>query len=147
MEEAVHDFSDRDGLYGSRHLAQKLAANADVSRVRGLFLLDVIGYRDLKVARETGSSRSLQNDIAQAANRLGYAPYFFRYDANITDDHESFIMVGVPAVDVVDAQYGRTGMGEFAHTSADTMDKVSQRSFEIAGRTILLTVERLDDQK
>jgi glutaminyl-peptide cyclotransferase len=63
----------------------------------------------------------------------------------------SFIKVGIPAVDVVDAQYGRMGpgfdsMGEFHHTNADTMDKVSAHSLEIAGRTILLTVELLDKQ-
>jgi hypothetical protein len=35
-------------------------------------------------------------------------------------------------------------MGEFHHTNADTMDKVSQRSLQVVGRTILLTVELLD---
>ena len=152
LEEAVHTFDGNDGLYGSKHLAQKLAANGETSRIRGLFLLDMIGYKDLSVARETGSSRRLQNDVAQAANRLGYARYFFRYDANIIDDHESFMRVGVPAVDIVDAEYGRMGagfdsMGEFHHSNADTMDKVSQHSFEVVGRTILLTVELLDEQQ
>jgi len=151
LEEAVHAFDGKDGLYGSRHLARKLMANGTISRIRGVFLLDMIGYKNLSVAREMGSSRSLQNYIAQAANQLGYAQYFFRYDANITDDHESFIQVGIPAVDVVDAEYGRTGagfdsMGEFHHTNADTMDKVSQHSFEVVGRTILLAVELLDEQ-
>ena len=152
LEEAVHVFDGKDGLYGSKHLAQKLAADGEIPRIRGLFLLDMIGYKNLSVAREIGSSRSLQNYIAQAANRLGYSQYFFRYDANIIDDHESFIRVGVPAVDVVDAEYGRMGagfdsMGEFHHSNADTMDKVSQHSFEVVGRTILLTVELLDEQK
>jgi len=151
LEEAIHDFKGNDGLYGSRHLAQKLAANGSVSRIRGLFLLDMIGDKELNVARETGSSSSLQVFIAQAANQLGYAGYFFKYDANIIDDHVSFIKVGVQAVDVVDAEYGRMGpgfdsMGEFHHTNADTMDKVSQHSLDVVGRTILLTVELLDQQ-
>jgi Zn-dependent M28 family amino/carboxypeptidase len=151
LEEAIHDFKGDDGLYGSRHLAQKLAANGSVSRIRGLFLLDMIGDKELNVAHETGSSSSLQVLIAQAADQLGYAGYFFKYDANIIDDHVSFIKVGVPAVDVVDAEYGRMGpgfdsMGEFHHTNADTMDKVSQHSLEVVGRTILLTVELLDEQ-
>lgn len=151
LEEAIHDFKGNDGLYGSRHLAQKLAANGSVSRIRGLFLLDMIGDKELNVARETGSSSSLQVFIAQAADQLGYAGYFFKYDASIIDDHVSFIKVGVPAVDVVDAEYGRMGpsfdsMGEFHHTNADTMDKVSQHSLEVVGRTILLTVELLDKQ-
>ena len=151
LEEAINNFKGDDGLYGSRHLAQKLAANGTVSRIRGMFLLDMIGDRELNVARETGSSSSLQVFIAQAADQLGYGEYFFKYDADIIDDHMSFIKVGVPAVDVVDAQYGRMGpdfdaMGEFHHTNADTMDKVSQHSLEIVGRTILLTVELLDKQ-
>jgi hypothetical protein len=36
------------------------------------------------------------------------------------------------------------GMGEFHHANTDTMDKVSRSSLEIAGRTVLLTVELLD---
>jgi len=151
LEEAIHDFRGDDGLYGSRHLAQKLAADGIVPRIRGLFLLDMIGDKDLKVAREMGSSRALQNFISQAASQLGYARYFFQYEGSIIDDHVSFINVGVPAVDVVDAEYGRMGpnfdsMGEFHHTNADTMDKVSQHSLEVVGRTILLTVELIDQQ-
>ena len=67
----------------------------------------------------------------------------------IIDDHVSFLDAGIPAVDVVDAEFGRMGpafdgMGEFHHANTDTMDKVSQKSLEIVGRTILLTVELLD---
>src|ERR1700674_75166 len=151
LEEAIHSFGGNGGLYGSRHLAQKLVGNGMVSRIRGLFLLDMIGDKDLNVARETGSSGWLQNFIAQAANLLGYTRYFFQYETSIIDDHISFIQVGVPAVDVVDAEYGRMGvrfdaMGEFHHSNADTMDKVSQHSLEVVGRTILLTVELLNAQ-
>jgi glutaminyl-peptide cyclotransferase len=152
LEEAIHSFGGDDGLYGSRHLAQKLAAAGMVSRIRGLFLLDMIGDKDLNVARETGSSGWLQNFIAQAANQLGYSQYFFRYETNIIDDHVSFLDVGIPGVDVVDAEYGRMGvrfdsMGEFHHSNSDTMDKVSQHSLEVVGQTILLTVELLDSQR
>jgi len=149
LEEALQSFTDDDGLYGSRHLAQKLAANGTAPRVRGFFLLDMIGDKDLGVARETGSNRPLQDVIAKAAAQLGYSQYFFRYEAGIIDDHVPFIRAGIPAVDVVDARFGRMGpgldgMGEFHHSNADTMDKVSQRSLEVVGRTILLTVELLD---
>jgi len=152
LEEAIRDFTTADGLYGSRHLAQKLAANGIASRIRGFFLLDMIGDKDLNVARETGSSRWLQDLIAQAAKQLDYSSYFFQYETGIIDDHVSFIRVGVPAVDVVDARYGRMGagldgMGEFHHSNADTMDKVSQHSLEVVGRTVLHTVELLDAQK
>jgi Zn-dependent M28 family amino/carboxypeptidase len=149
LEEAINSFTGDDGLYGSRHLAQKLAANGTRSRIRGFFLLDMIGDKELGVARETESDRKLQDFIARAAAQLGYGQYFFQYDVGIIDDHVPFINAGIPAVDVVDARFGRMGpafdsMGEFHHANTDTMDKVSQRSLEVVGRTILLTVELLD---
>jgi glutaminyl-peptide cyclotransferase len=150
LEESVAGgFSGDDGLYGSRHLARVLSSSGVVPRIRGLFLLDMIGDKDLNVARETGSNRALQDNISEAARDLGTSQYFFQYETGIIDDHASFIKVGIPSVDVVDAEYGRMGpefdsMGEFHHANTDTMDKVSQHSLEIVGRTILYTVELID---
>ncbi len=149
LEEAINSFTGDDGLYGSRHLAQKLASNGTSSRVRGFFLLDMIGDKQLGVARETESNRQLQEVIARAAGQLGYGQYFFQYDVGIIDDHVPFIQAGIPAVDVVDARYGRMGptfdsMGEFHHANTDTIDKVSQHSLEVVGKGMLLTVELLD---
>ena len=142
-------FVDNDGLYGSRHLAKKLKDDGRSSRIKGFFLLDMIGDKDLNVARETQSTRPLQDVIATAAKQLGYSRYFFQYEMGITDDHVEFLNVGVPAVDVVDAQFGRMGpqfdgMGEFHHANTDTMDKVSRSSLEIVGRTVLMAIELLD---
>ena len=152
LEEAIKDFDDNDGLYGSKHFAQRLKAEGLVPRVRGFFLLDMIGDRDLGVARETQSNAMLQGIMARAADELGYQQYFFQYEMGITDDHVSFLEVGIPAVDVVDAMFGRMGpqfdgMGEFHHANTDTMDKVSARSLEIVGRTMLRTVEMMDAGK
>ena len=149
LEEAVVDFTEADGLYGSRHLAATLRADGLVPRVKAFFLLDMIGDKDLHVTRETQSTPWLQDVIARAARQLGYAEYFFRDEMGITDDHVPFLAIGIPAVDVVDANFGRMGpefdsMGEFHHANTDTMDKVSARSLEIVGRTMLLTVELLD---
>ena len=149
LEEAIEAFQGDDGLYGSRHLAVNLKAAGVVPRIKGLFLLDMIGDKGLDVTREDGSSRWLQDLIAQAATQLGFSQYFFQDSVEIIDDHVSFANVGVPVVDVVDAQFGRMGpgfdgMGEFHHANTDTMDKISQTSLDIVGKTILLTVELLD---
>jgi Zn-dependent M28 family amino/carboxypeptidase len=155
LEEAIKDFDDTDGLYGSKHFARRLRDEGLVPRVRGFFLLDMIGDKDLGVCRETQSNAALQGIMARAATELGYRQYFFQYEMGITDDHVSFLQVGIPAVDVVDAMFGRMGkdpatgkdfdgMGEFHHANTDTMDKVSQRSLEIVGRTMLRTVEMMD---
>jgi glutaminyl-peptide cyclotransferase len=142
-------FEGEDGLYGSRHLAAKLKADGRAPRVRAFFLLDMIGDRALDVNREPQSTSWLQDFMAQAAKQLGYSRYFFQYQVPITDDHVSFLNVGVPAVDVVDAHFGRMGvrfdsMGEFHHATTDTMDKVSRASLEIVGKTMLFTVSMLD---
>jgi Zn-dependent M28 family amino/carboxypeptidase len=149
LEEAISSFTEDDGLYGSRHLAAKLTAQGLPPRIRGFFLLDMIGDKDLSVAREMGSNRRLQDSISRAAAQLGYSKFFFQYESDIIDDHVPFIRAGIPAVDVVDAEYGRMGdgfdsMGEFHHANTDTMDKVSEHSLEIVGKTILLTVELID---
>jgi Zn-dependent M28 family amino/carboxypeptidase len=153
VEEGTFDTFDGhpDGLYGSTHYAQKLASSGLVPRIKGFFLLDMIGDKGLNIARESQSTRWLQDFISQAAKQLGYPQYFFQYATAITDDQVSFLNVGVPAVDVVDAEFGRMGptfdgMGEFHHANTDTMDKVSQKSLEIVGRTILLTLELIDAQ-
>jgi len=153
FEEAVNSFFDANdgGLYGSKHLAQELKANGTVPRVKGFFLLDMIGDKDLNITRETNSARWLQDYIYQAAAQLGYSQYFFKYEESIIDDQQSFLDVGIPSVDVVDAMYGRMGrgfdnMGEFHHAVTDTMDKVSVHSFEVVGKTILRTVEMIDSQ-
>ena len=109
----------------------------------------MIGDKDLGVGRELKSTRWLQDFITTAAKQLGNSQYFFQYETEIIDDHVSFLNVGIPSVDVVDAKFGRMGpsfdgMGEFHHANTDTMDKVSQRSLEIVGRTILRAVELLD---
>ena len=153
LEEAIEAFQGDDGLYGSRHFAQKLKAAGLAPRVKGFFLLDMIGDTDLGVTRETSNSDpGLQLIMAKAADELGYKRYFFQYESAIIDDHVSFHDVGIPSVDVVDAEFGRMGptfdgMGEFHHSNTDTMDKVSARSLEIVGRTMLRTVEIMDGSK
>ncbi|HXE31849.1 MAG TPA: M28 family peptidase [Terriglobales bacterium] len=151
LEEAVKAFVGDDGLYGSRHLAQKLAKEGIVPRVKGFFLMDMIGDKALNVDKESSSASWLQDFIASAAKQLGYGQYFFQYSTQIIDDQVSFANVGVPVVDVVDAEFGPMGpkydsMGEYHHTNQDTMDKVSEHSLMVVGRTILLTVEMLDKQ-
>lgn len=151
LEEAIQSFTDDDGLYGSRHLAQKLAAEGLVPRIRGFFLLDMIGDKDLNVDKESTSAGWLQDFIAAAAAKLHYSQYFFQYSTAIIDDQQSFANVGIPVVDVVDAQFGPMGagynsMGKYHHTNQDTMDKVSEHSLQVVGQTVLLAVEMIDGQ-
>ncbi|MGH9487329.1 MAG: M28 family metallopeptidase [Terriglobales bacterium] len=149
FEEAVKSFQGSDGLVGSRQLAKKIAAEGLVPRIRGLFLLDMIGYKDLSIDKESSSTPWLQAFIMAAAKKLGYQQYFFKYSTEIIDDQDSFANVGIPVVDVVDARFGPMpgdGMGAYHHTDQDTMDKVSAHSLKVVGRVVLQAVEMLDRQ-
>jgi hypothetical protein len=54
----------------------------------------------------------------------------------ITDDHSPFLRAGVPSVDLIDWSYS-------GHDVSDRLDKLSQRSLDAVGETIVATVRRL----
>ena len=59
-----------------------------------------------------------------------------------SDDHIPFMQRGVPSADLIDFDYGYNNV--FWHTPQDTVDKLSPKSLEIVGSTILETVNILD---
>lgn len=143
-EEAVQQWSATDGLYGSRHLAEKWQRAGLLTKIKGLLLLDMIGDADLNIDRETNSTSWLQDMVYQAATKLGHQSYFFGRSLAIDDDHLPFVQLGVPSVDIIDMNYGPND--SYHHTPKDTIDKVSPRSLEIVGNTVMETIRLLDEQ-
>lgn len=141
-EEAVQQWSRTDGLYGSRHLAQKWQGAGMLTKIKAFILLDMIGDADLNVERESNSTSWLQDLIYQAARNLGHQSYFFGRSIGIDDDHRPFIELGVPSVDVIDMNYGPND--SYHHTPKDTIDKVSAKSLGIVGDTVLEAVALLN---
>jgi Zn-dependent M28 family amino/carboxypeptidase len=141
-EEAFAQWSATDGLYGSRHLAQKWAADGTLAKIRALINVDMIGDRDLGIFLEANSSAWLRKLVWQAARDLGYARHFLDAESFIEDDHIPFVRSGVDAVDLIDFDYGPSHA--WWHTPQDTMDKLSPRSFEIVGKTVLDVIRRLE---
>lgn len=140
-EEAVNkQWTDSDSRYGSRHLAQKFAAEGLIPRIRGLILLDMIGNKGVQLERDTNSTPWLQDFVASAARRLGYSAWVFQISGAIDDDHQAFLQVGIPSVDLIDLTY------KYWHTPQDTMDKLSPRSFQIVGAVTLETLALLEAQ-
>ncbi|MCL4524578.1 MAG: M28 family peptidase [Acidobacteria bacterium] len=137
-EEALVEWSDTDGTYGSRQMAAKLAVASELKRVKAVVLADMIGDRDLTVKRESNSTRWLTDVIWNTARRLGYEKYFLSETQSIEDDHIPFLRRGVPAVDLIDLDYPAW------HTPNDTLDKVSARSIGVVGHVILESVEEIE---
>jgi glutaminyl-peptide cyclotransferase len=141
-EEAVKSWSDTDSLYGIRHLAEKWEADGSLKKTKAFLLADMIGDADLNIERDSNSTPWLEAVVYEAATRLGSQSHFFARTMTVDDDHLSFVKRGVPSADVIDFDYGYDNV--FWHTPQDTVDKLSPKSLEIAGSTILETVSILD---
>ncbi len=132
-----------DSLYGIRHLAEKWEAGGTLKKIKAFLLADMIGDADLNVDRDGNSTSWLEDVVYEAASRLGYQSHFFaRTLPGVSDDHIPFVKRGVPSADLIDFDYGYNDV--FWHTTQDTVDKLSPKSLEIVGKTILETIGILD---
>jgi glutaminyl-peptide cyclotransferase len=143
-EEAVKTWSATDSLYGTRHLAERWEKDGTLKKIKALMVMDMIAPTDLAVLRDTNSTPWLLDLIYAAAERGGYQSHFYALQTAIEDDHIPFVKRGVPCADVIDMPYGYNDV--FHHTPQDTMDKLSPKSLEIVGDTILETIHMLDQR-
>jgi glutaminyl-peptide cyclotransferase len=143
-EEAFREWSATDSLYGSRHLAGKWSADGTLLRLKGLINVDMIGDRDLNIVQESYSSPALLRLVWQVARDIGYGRYFSSGQSSIEDDHMPFLRLGAPALDLIDFSYGPNHA--WWHTAQDTMDKLSERSFQVVGDVLIETLRRLEAQ-
>lgn len=149
-EEAVAQWSDTDSIYGSRHFVESREDAGTIDKIRGLVLLDMVGDRDLAFQREGNSTRALTDIVWKTAAELGYGRHFLPETHYIEDDHLPFLEAGIPAVDIIDFQYGtdRTaGPGgpynAYWHTPLDTLDKISAESLKVVGDTVVVAIPRI----
>ena len=122
------------GLRGSKAYAERHADD-----VRSLILLDYVGEKQgLRFPREAGSDRRLWGELRRAARRVGTRRIFpDETSGEIIDDHTPFTDRGIPAIDLIDFDYPHRD------TLRDTVDKVSARSLDAVGETVLELVLRL----
>ena len=142
-EESLVRWEGSDHAYGSRHLAGRWRSGGTARQIAALLNVDMIGDANLTLLYDLNSTDWLRDLVWSAAARLGYAPQFPRVPPGaIEDDHIPFVEAGVPAVDLIDFDYGPDN--SYWHTERDTMDKLSARSFEIVGRVVLESIRRLE---
>ncbi|MCZ2073503.1 MAG: M28 family peptidase [Bryobacteraceae bacterium] len=143
-EEAIERWSEKDGIYGSRHLARKWAADGTLRRVKALINVDMIGDRNLTIQQEMLSVASLRQLVWRTAAGMGFGRYFTSDQIATEDDHVPFLRAGVNAIDIIDFDYG-SGGESYWHTERDTMDKLSANSFEVVGKVVLEVLRRLQE--
>ena len=128
-EEAFVNFSETDGLYGSRHFAQQL--KNEKIKLRGGILFDMVGDRSLNITLPPDSPSTMAREIFAAAEALKVRDHFTYFDRQILDDHTPLNAAGVPTIDLIDFDFPPW------HTAEDTMDKLSPESLGVVGRVAL----------
>ena len=126
-EEAYVDFTETDGLYGSRHFAEQLKAEGKVKQFKGGILFDMVGDASLTITLPPDSPAELARGIFAAADELGVRKHFTYAAGSILDDHVPLNEIGIPVIDVIDFDYPPW------HTPDDSMDKLSAESMRIVG--------------
>lgn len=129
-EEAFEQFSEIDGLYGSRYFATQLQHDG-ARQFRGGLLFDMVGDRSLGITFPSDSPVDMARDVFAAADALKARDYFSYLDRDMIDDHSPLNAIGVPTIDIIDFDYPPW------HTAGDTMDKISAKSLQIVGSVAL----------
>lgn len=141
-EESFVSWSGDDHTYGSRHLVEQWRREGVLPSIAALINVDMIGDANLNLLYDLNSTAWLRDLVWTIAAKLGYAAHFPKHPPGaIEDDHVPFIQAGVPALDLIDYDYGPGNV--YWHTERDTMDKLSARSFEIVGSVVLETLRVL----
>jgi hypothetical protein len=128
-EEAFVNFTETDGLYGSRYFARQLGK--EKAKLRGGILFDMIGDRSLDVTLPPDSPAQMAREIFSAAEALKVRDHFTYFHGDILDDHTPLNAAGVPTIDLIDFDFPSW------HTPEDTMDKLSAESLGIVGRVAI----------
>jgi hypothetical protein len=129
-EEAYEQFSQTDGLYGSRYFAKQLQSGG-AKQFRGGMLFDMVGDPSLDVTLPADSPPDMARNIFAAAEALKSRSHFTFFDRELIDDHAPLNAIGIPMIDVIDFDY------PWWHTADDTVDKISPQSLQIVGSVAL----------
>jgi len=144
-EEAIREeWAGTDNLYGSRHLAERWRRDQTYTRIKALINVDMIGDKNLDIMQELNSDPGLRRLVQRTASDLGYKAYFLDGGQPTEDDHTPFLKIGVPAIDLIDFNYGPDN--KYWHEDSDTMDKLSAQSLGIVGTMVQELIERLERQ-
>jgi len=107
-----------------------------------MILVDMVADAALDIHRDTNSTRWLQDLVFNQARRLGYGRYFSDGSQTIEDDHIPFVEIGIPAVDIIDLDYGPLNL--YWHTRYDTVPRCSSASLNAVGDVVLATLAAVE---
>ncbi len=141
---------ERDGSRGSRQFvdyARRGGAQGSppLAEIRAMVLFDMVGDCELEIPLERNSDPDLYALFAAAAGELtGSTAPFEARSTPILDDHLPFKLAGVPALDLIDFDYGPgPSPGGWWHTPQDTLAHVCRRSLHAVGAAALRAIPEI----
>jgi hypothetical protein len=136
----------RSGDRGSRQYLRYARAGGrqgspPLHSIRAMVLFDMVGDCKLRIPREASSDPRLYRSFARAAG--AGSPFTGRTGA-ILDDQTPFERAGVPALDLIDLDYGPGPTpGAWWHTTSDDLDHVCASSLGAVGAAALAAIPRI----
>ena len=132
-ESVLEVITAKDGIYGSTYWATDLAKR-NLAKETTLILLDLLGDSHYPPLISKNSSSNLIQKAYQASKRLKYSINETPFP--VLDDHVALIQQGGSAINLI----GDFSQMPYWHTTSDTLDKIDQKSLQLAGE---LTFELL----
>lgn len=126
-----------DGTRGSRQYVELARRGGQgtppLDEIRAMVLFDMVGDCDLTIPREANSDEGLHDAFADADPDV-----FAGETGAVDDDHTPFLAADVPAVDLIDFDFGPGGTpGGWWHTTKDDLDRVCPGSLDAVGEAAL----------
>lgn len=130
----AEDSGNIDGwewIQGATYYVSQLSS-ARRNSIQAMVLVDMVGDENLRLPRESSSTKSLQNTIWSIADQLGHNDTFLESSGgSIIDDHRPFLDAGIPALDLIHVPFPW-----YWHTLEDTPDKCSTESLQTVGEVL-----------
>ena len=125
-------------------MADQISRGGKPERFLAVIVLDMVGDRDLSVTLPRNSDPHLLSLAFDAARAENARQYFALARTGILDDHVPFQRLGIPAIDIIDFEFGtQPGANDLWHTAGDTLDTIAPESLQTVGRVVLRMVDML----
>jgi glutaminyl-peptide cyclotransferase len=139
-----------DNTYGSRHYADLIKGNGDLTRLKGFILLDMMGYKNLTLGRDAmADDKSMKvsrqpswivDVVWNTGKELGYTKQFVDLTEDVGgDDHAAYLDLNVMAMDII-----QLSSYPDWHKETDTLDKIAPESLKAVGDTVIASLPKIE---
>jgi hypothetical protein len=132
-EELVYD-EDGEYFLGSTHFAEEYRQRRLPGRYVAAIIVDMVGDKTLEIYPDQVSRREvpqLVEEIWKIARRLRAGGFKTGRSHDIRDDHLPLLAVGIPAIDIIDFDFGKDN--RYWHTLEDKPERCSPASLAQVG--------------